>query len=69
MVTPVSKTVLVINCGSSSVKFAIMDPNDGHVYLSGIAEAMTLPEAFISWRFGKEDKQKADIPNATHGDA
>ena len=37
MVTPVSKTVLVINCGSSSVKFAIMDPNDGHVYLSGIA--------------------------------
>ena len=69
MVTPVSKTVLVINCGSSSVKFAIMDPNDGHVYLSGIAEAMNLPEAFISWRFGKEDKQKADIPNATHGDA
>ena len=59
MVTPVSKTVLVINCGSSSVKFAIMDPNDGHVYLSGIAEAMTLPEAFISWRFGKEDKQKS----------
>ena len=69
MVTPVSKTVLVINCGSSSVKFAIMDPSDGHVYLSGIAEAMTLPEAFISWRFGSEDKQKADIPHATHADA
>ena len=44
----ISKTVLVINCGSSSVKFAIMDPTDGHVFLSGIAEAMNLPEAFIS---------------------
>lgn len=65
----ISNTVLVINCGSSSVKFAIMDPSDGKVFLSGIAEAMNLPEAFISWRFGSEDKQKANISNANHEQA
>lgn len=69
MSNSISKTVLVINCGSSSVKFAIMDPVDGHVYLSGIAEAMNLPEAFLSWRFGDEDKQKVNIPNANHEQA
>lgn len=63
------KNALVINCGSSSVKFAIMNPQDGTVYLSGIAEALTLPEAFISWRFGDEPKQKAQIPNVNHEQA
>lgn len=63
------KTVLVINCGSSSVKFAIMNPADGQVFLSGIAEAMNLPEAFISWRFGDEDKQKVNIPSYNHQQA
>ena len=65
----VSKSVLVINCGSSSVKFAIMNPEDGQVYLSGIAEAMNLPEAFIPWRFGDSDKQKAEISGYNHEQA
>lgn len=69
MSNSVSKTVLVINCGSSSVKFAIMNPEDGHVFLSGIAEAMNLPEAFISWRFGDNEKQKAQIPSYNHEQA
>lgn len=63
------KTALVINCGSTSVKFAIMDPKDGHVFLSGIAEALGLPESSISWRFEGGDKQKASIPSADHGQA
>lgn len=66
MSTPISQTVLVINCGSSSVKFAIMNPEDGHIYLSGIAEAMGLPEAFISWRFAGEDKKKTNISGYNH---
>lgn len=65
----INKSVLVINCGSSSVKFAIMNPEDGQVYLSGIAEAMNLPEAFISWRFGDEDKQKTNISGYNHEQA
>ena len=63
------KNALVINCGSTSVKFAIMNPKDGTVYLNGIAEALNLPEAFISWRFGDEEKQKASIPNENHEQA
>ena len=63
------KNALVINCGSTSVKFAIMNPEDGTVYLSGIAEALTLPEAVISWRFGDDAKQKATIAKADHKDA
>lgn len=63
------KTVLVINCGSSSVKFAILNPQDGTVFLSGLAEALNLPEAQISWRFGDNPKQKAAIPGGDHAAA
>mgnify|MGYP000788802492 CR=1 FL=1 len=33
-----SKLVLVLNCGSSSLKFAILDAVNGDEYLSGLAE-------------------------------
>ena len=50
------KTALVINCGSSSVKFAILNPEDGYFFLNGIAEALGLPEARISWKFNGGEK-------------
>lgn len=50
------KTALVINCGSSSVKFAILNPEDGYTFLNGIAEALGLPEARISWKFNGGEK-------------
>lgn len=50
------KTALVINCGSSSVKFAILTPEDGYIFLNGIAEALGLPEARISWKFNGGEK-------------
>ncbi len=59
-------SALVVNCGSTSVKFAILDPKDGHVYLSGLAEALGLPEAQISWRFDGQEKQKAAIAGYDH---
>ncbi len=61
MTSTVEKTVLVINCGSSSVKFAIVNPNDGHVYLNGIAEALNLPQARIEWRFEGQEKQETSL--------
>lgn len=64
----VEKTVLVINCGSSSVKFAIINPNDGHVYLNGIAEYLNLPEARIEWRFEGQEKQSQDLGNKADHD-
>ncbi|MGQ7743075.1 acetate kinase [Pectobacterium brasiliense] len=45
-----SKLVLVLNCGSSSLKFAIIDAINGEEYLSGLAECFNLPEARIKWK-------------------
>ena len=70
MEATINPTVLVVNCGSSSLKFAIVDPATGEQYLTGLAEALGLPEAQISWRFGSEEKQKSSLPaNANHTDA
>lgn len=42
--------ILIINSGSSSIKFAIMHPETGEVFLTGLAEALGLPEARIKWK-------------------
>lgn len=53
-----SKLVLVLNCGSSSLKFAIIDAENGHEHLSGLAECFNLPEARIKWELdGKHEAQ------------
>ncbi len=46
-----SKLVLVLNCGSSSLKFAIIDPTNDDEFLSGLAECFNLPEARISGKW------------------
>lgn len=60
-----SKLVLVLNCGSSSLKFAIIDPANGEEYLSGLAECFHLPEARIKWKL-EGAKQEADWAQALH---
>src|SRR5688572_33026001 len=37
--------ILVINCGSSSLKFAAIEPRAGSVRCQGIAERLNSPEA------------------------
>lgn len=54
------KLVLILNCGSSSLKFAILDPATGEEKLSGLAEAFYLPEARIKWKLNGE-KGSADL--------
>ncbi|OUS31417.1 acetate kinase [Thalassotalea sp. 42_200_T64] len=39
--------VLVINCGSSSLKFSLIEPNTSKVIISGVAERLLSAEAFI----------------------
>ena len=51
--------VLVINSGSSSLKFALIDTVTGAAELSGLGECFGLPEANISW---KEDGVKQTHP-------
>ena len=55
-----SKLVLVLNCGSSSLKFAIIDAVNGEEYLSGLAECFHLPEARIKWKMDG-NKQEAAV--------
>ena len=44
-----SKLVLVLNCGSSSLKFAVIDAENGREHLSGLAECFNLVDARIKW--------------------
>ncbi|MEQ9879864.1 acetate kinase [Pectobacterium aroidearum] len=64
-----SKLVLVLNCGSSSLKFAIIDAINGEEYLSGLAECFHLPEARIKWKMdgGKQDAELG--AGAAHSEA
>ena len=64
-----SKLVLILNCGSSSLKFAVLDPVTGDEKLSGLAEAFFLPEARIKWKLHGEKGMK-DLGNgASHSEA
>lgn len=63
-----SKLVLVLNCGSSSLKFAIVDADNGNEHLTGLAECLHLPEARIKWKLdGKHEAQLGD--GAAHDEA
>ncbi|GAB7219553.1 acetate kinase [Vibrio comitans] len=63
-----SKLVLVLNCGSSSLKFAIVDADNGEEHLTGLAECLHLPEARIKWKL--DGKHEAALGNgAAHDEA
>ncbi|MGF1739085.1 MULTISPECIES: acetate kinase [Photobacterium] len=63
-----SKLVLVLNCGSSSLKFAVVDAVSGEEHLTGLAECLHLPEARIKWKLdGKHEAQLGE--GAAHEEA
>lgn len=49
-------SVLVINCGSSSVKFALIDKASSEPLLTGLVECLDSPDAELSW---KQNGQRA----------
>jgi len=51
--------VLVINSGSSSLKFAVIEPHSGETLLSGLGECFGLPEACVSWKYAGEKTEEA----------
>ncbi len=50
--------VLVINCGSSSVKFQLINMTDENVLASGIIERLELPQSLIKFKFGNKSFAK-----------
>lgn len=59
--------VLVINSGSSSLKFAVIDSQSGEAIVSGLGECFGLPEAVISWKYqGEKTEQAINAPDNHH---
>lgn len=64
-----SKLVLVLNCGGSSLKFAIIDAASGEEFLSGLAECFHLLEARIKWKIDGAKHQTNLGAGAAHHEA
>lgn len=54
-----NKLVLVLNCGSSSLKFAIIDAQTGDDKISGLAECFGLEDSRIKWKINGEKHEAA----------
>jgi acetate kinase len=64
-----NKLVLVLNCGSSSLKFAVINADNGDEIISGLAECFNLPDARIKWKHDGE-KGSQNLPaNSAHSEA
>lgn len=57
--------ILVLNCGSSSIKYALYDMDDKSVITSGGIEKIGLPDSFITVKLNGE-KHKMERPIAEH---
>lgn len=58
-----SKHALVINCGSSSIKFAVFNQAQEEIF-SGLAERLGETEASISYRVAEQDKVKINLKSS-----
>lgn len=61
----VHSPVLVINSGSSSLKFSVFDMQAGREVMAGLAERLESPEALLTWH-GDGEKQRREIPDQGH---
>lgn len=60
-----ARNILVINCGSSSIKFALVNEAQENFILSGLAERLGSPEAVLHWQQG-EHKDSLVLSGADH---
>ncbi len=60
-----ARNILVINCGSSSIKFALINEAQDAFILSGLAERLGSPDAQVHWQQG-EIKDSLILPHADH---
>lgn len=59
----VRKSILVINCGSSSVKFALIEQSTEEPLMSGMVERLNEPDTELSWKLAG-GKQFKTLPGA-----
>lgn len=63
-----SQAVLVINSGSSSVKFALIDPKQTSVHLAGVADSLGLEAPRLKWNYGGQSQEKTLPAGAEHAE-
>ena len=67
------KNILVINAGSSSLKYQLMDPDTGRVYAKGLCERIGIDGRLTHKVIDEHDetvlKETRDIPMPTHSEA
>ena len=64
-----NKFVLVINSGSSSLKFAVIDTISGDAVLSGLGECFGLEDSRVSWKYQGEKNEVAITDEGNHHQA
>lgn len=60
-----ARNILVINCGSSSIKFALVNQAHSQFPLSGLAERLGSHDAVLHWQRGGE-RDSLMLPNGDH---
>ncbi len=60
-----ARNILVINCGSSSIKFALVNEEQAAFPLQGLAERLGSPEAVIHFETAA-GKETVSVPDADH---
>ena len=61
--------VLVINCGSSSLKYQLMDSESGEVFAKGLCERIGIEGSAIEYKRGDEEKIVTKVEMKDHTDA
>lgn len=64
-----SSLVLVINCGSSSLKFSVIPINEEKPILFGLAERLGLDNAIITFKDNDGNKSVISLQDASHHEA
>ncbi|QJC36374.1 acetate/propionate family kinase [Enterobacteriaceae endosymbiont of Donacia simplex] len=54
----INKLILVINCGSSSLKFSVINVLKKKILLSGLSENFKNTNSYIKWNFNNQKKKK-----------
>src|SRR3989338_3567561 len=60
-----ARNILVINCGSSSIKFALINEAQDAFILSGLSDSLGSPDAQVHWQQGNS-KDSLILHHADH---
>ena len=63
------KNVLVINAGSSSLKYQLIDMDDATVIAKGLVERIGIDHSVIKHKPSGKDKVEIETPMKDHNDA